>query len=181
LRGCHVPVQRPSLRETMVRGGSPLEKVATTAPVISGLPQSSTTRASSEVGQEVETPNCSPSDENKGSSREGAHPAPDGGFDAGDVTPGLSTNRMFTVRTDPSANRSVSTPRRTPPVRPAAFGCTRIRAGWLGCTVPSEGRCVNHTAPSVVRRPDVNERAALLRFETVTTCEPGAVAPVTPV
>src|SRR5215510_15525858 len=91
-RGCHVPVQRPSLRETMASGGSPLEKVATTDPLPNGLPQSSTTRASSEVGQEVETPNCSASDENKGSSREGAHPAPDGGFDEGDVTPGLSTN-----------------------------------------------------------------------------------------
>src|SRR5215831_6815368 len=140
LRGCHVPVQRPSLRETMVKGGSPLEKVATTDPLPSGLPQSSTTRASRDVGQDVETPNCSASDENKGSSRVGAQPAPYGDFEEGDVTPGLSTSRIFTVRTDPSANRSVSTPRRTPPVRPAAFGCTRIRAGWLGCTVPSDGR-----------------------------------------
>src|SRR5258708_120435 len=91
LRGCHVPVQRPSLRETMVRGGSPLEKVATTDPLPSGLPQSSTTRASRDAGQEVETPNCSGSEENKGSSRVGAQPAPYGGLEEGDVTPGLST------------------------------------------------------------------------------------------
>jgi len=107
--------------------------------------------------------------------------APAAAFDAGDAAPGLSTSRMFTVRTDPSANSSVNTPRRTPPVRPATLGCTRMRPGWLGCTVPSAGRCVNHTVPSVVSRPDVYERGVLLRFETVTTCEPGELAPVIPV
>src|SRR5947209_5101433 len=46
-----VPCQRPSLSEASASGGSPLEKVVSSRPDVWGVPQSSTARTSSGIGQ----------------------------------------------------------------------------------------------------------------------------------
>src|SRR5207248_2036208 len=74
-RACHVPAQRPSRRLVKDTAGSPLEKLAATEPLfVRGVPQSSTTVTSSEVGQAAVAEKLCPSWVKIGSSRVGLHP-----------------------------------------------------------------------------------------------------------
>src|SRR6476646_553457 len=52
-----------------------------------------------------------------------------------------------------------------------------MRVGWVGATVASTGRCVNHEAPSDVRRLDVKVRGEAVRLDTSTSCALGAESP----
>src|SRR5262245_18883412 len=114
LRACQEPVQRPSLRDVSDSGGSPVENVATTEPEIPGSPQSSTTFASTVMGQAAGAVNPEPSDVGTGNRRVGAHPA--ALREEGDPTPepAPTTRRSAMVRAEPSANWSVSVPRWKP-------------------------------------------------------------------
>src|ERR1700682_5897026 len=64
---------------------------------------------------------------------------------------------------------------------PAGFGWTTIRCDCCAAKVASVGRCTNQFLPSRVVRPEVKVSAALVRLETVTSCEPGDSLPATPV
>src|SRR6185503_15451581 len=102
------------------------------------------------------TLNSVPSEVIRGTNWLGTHPP----AAAGDLPPtadpadaGATTRTTITVRTEPSENASVNTPRRTPAESPPTDGCTTIRVGWFGATVPAEGRTSNQRAPSTVTMP----------------------------
>src|SRR5262249_34460570 len=121
LRGCHVPLQVPSLREVRLSGGSPLEKLAVTEPLVIGAPQSSTTLTPSAAGHAAARLKLWPVVVISGSSLVGVHPP------ASRIVPlvapaGARTSRMLTVRFEPSENSSVRTPLRTPAVNPLMSG-----------------------------------------------------------
>src|SRR5579859_3248328 len=70
----HVPDQLPSPSETMESGASPLEKLLTTEPLVTGVPQSSMTRVCKAVGNDAGTLKLAPSDVIKGRRRVGVQP-----------------------------------------------------------------------------------------------------------
>lgn len=68
VRGCQVPLQLPSCECFRTWGGSPSENVATAEPVSMGLPQSSTTRTPTVLGQAAATAKVSASEVKTGAS-----------------------------------------------------------------------------------------------------------------
>src|SRR5215831_13570068 len=121
VRGCQVPLHRPSPNRVSASGGSPFENVAITDPLVIGAPQSSMTRTSTGEGQ---PPGARKSLErlvNTGTSAVGAQPS---AACTADLDPAEGTVRRttLTLRIFPSANRSVSASRLTPGARPLLCG-----------------------------------------------------------
>src|ERR1700738_2824990 len=64
---------------------------------------------------------------------------------------------------------------------PETYGCTTMRCDCCAATVACVGRFTNQLLPSSVVWPEVKVSAALVRFDTVTSCEPGDSLPAAPV
>src|SRR5262245_40528084 len=112
-RACQVPLQRPSPSRANANGGSPLENVATTEPLLIGAPQLSIMRASTDEGQRAGARKSAARLVKTGTSSLGAHPSAARAADL-PPEPGTVSSTTLTLRIFPSANRSVSASRRTP-------------------------------------------------------------------
>src|SRR5439155_11820450 len=74
-RACQVPLQRPSPSRAKASGGSPLENVATTEPLLIGAPQLSMMRTSTGEGQRAGARKSAERLVKTGTSSVGAHPS----------------------------------------------------------------------------------------------------------
>src|ERR1700730_9527278 len=106
-RGVQVPAQFPSRKEVKASGGSPLENVVTTEPVVSGSPQSSTIAISRELGQEASTLKLLPGRGNRGTSFEALQPRARCSLEEPAAGAARNTSATLTLRTEPSPKCSV--------------------------------------------------------------------------
>ena len=114
VRGCHVPFQLPFCVCFRTCGGSPLENVATAEPLSMGLPQSSTTRTPTVLGQAAVTAKPSASEVKTGASLEGVQPPctrrPGLADEAAKAGEAVTTKSRLTTRVTPPENDSVIAP-----------------------------------------------------------------------